>query len=507
MLNKRQADALIHAPDVDMSLEQGRSLLKSARRSQQIERKRTTPNVFTTLSGRPQPRQGFLSTEMLRAIYLRSELVRACVDTLIEFVTATPWTIKASDEDNTKWLKQRKPEAYLDQQKRIKWLKQFFKRPSNYENLELFHRRLLRDLLIFDAGSYEISTADYGGGVRLPVELGTVAGDTVEIETDYQGIPSRYWQSYNVLHNVPFELDELAYLMLNPCSWQPYGISPIETAWISIASDLNASKYNSDYFAKNAVPPALLAVMGVSDKEFRNVMAQLRNTSSDNPHNIHAFKAQRATDGRAQETFQLVPLSQVSNRDMQYAELIQMCVNRVCMLYRVTPSQIGFTDQMTGGIGSGVAETQDNLFQNKGVAPLLRILGATHTYYVVHGICGWTDLEFTFEESNTPQEQAEYQRSLSELQNGVTTINEHRSRWGGRSAVDWGDLPLSAPAGYQPPMTPQQLQQQAMQMGGGQPGQPQLPGQQPQPQLPGAQAEQPEQAMQKTAQKRIIINL
>lgn len=510
-LNDRQTSALVHSPDVDMNMNDARSLLKAIAHQTDGKRKRTTPNIFTTLSGRPQPRQGFLSTEILRAIYLRSELVRACVDTLIELVSVVPWTIRPVDEDRSKWLKNRKPDEYLDQQKRIQWLKDFFRRPNGYEDYETFLRKVLRDLLVFDAGAYEVVSADYGDGFRLPLELGCVAGDTVEIETDDYGIPRRYWQSYNVLHNVPFEQDELAYLMLNPCSWQPYGISPIETAYISIASDLNATKYNADLFSKNGIPPALLAVLGVSQEEFRRVMAQMRQTSADNPHNIHAFRAQRAPDGSAQKLFELMPMSQVSNRDMQYSELLQMSVNRVCMQFKLTPSQIGFTEQMTGGIGSGIAETQENLAQNKGVSPLLRKIERTNTFNVIQGVCGWNDLEFAHVLSNTPQEQAEYAQSIQELGTGAQTINEFRARWGGRKPVDWGDLPLQAPQGWQPPMSPQQLQQQAMQMGmsggqpGQQPGQPsQLPAGAEQPQLPAGG--QTQQNMQKSADKRIVIS-
>lgn len=509
-LNSQQVHALIHSPDGDMSLFDARRILAKSGGGDRSNpaRKRVTGNIFTSLSGRAQPRQGFLSLEVLRAIYLRSEVVRACVDMLIEFVSAVDWVIRPVDEDRTSFLKRRKPEQYLDQQKRIRWLTDFFKRPNGYEDYENFQRRFLRDLLIFDAAAYEIVVADYGDGYVMPLELGGVPGDTVEIECDSSGIPTGYWQSYNVLHNVPFEEGELAYMMLNPCSWQPYGLSPIETAFVSISSDLNATKYNSDYFAKNGIPPALLAVMGVNEREFRSVMSQLRNTSSDNPHNLHAFRAQRNQDGAAQKVFEMVPLSQVSNRDMQHQELLEFVARRICMQFKVTPSQIGLTGEMAGGIGNGIAEEQAALMQNKGVAPLLRKISHTHTHYVIQGICGWEDLEFGFVSSNTPQEQQEYERSVQEMQTGATTINEHRQKWGGRKPVDWGDLPLAAPQGWQPPASPDQLQQQAMQqMGGGgaPPGQP--PQQPPQGAIAPPSPPSPPALPSAGLQKSIIIRL
>lgn len=233
-------------------------------------------------------------------------------------------------------------------------------------------------------------------------------------------------------------------------------------------------------------------------------MAQLRGVSRDNPHNIHAFRAQRTPEGQAQKLFEYQPLQQQSNRDLQFKELITLTINRICMLYRTTPSQIGFTEQVAGGIGSGVAETQENLMQNKGVAPLLRKLSEVHTSRVIHGCCQWSDLEFSFTQAHTPQEDADYQRDQGEVNNGSMTINEFRSKWGGRSPVEWGDDPLVVPQGYQ--MKQQQQQQMGM-MGGGMPG---MDGGGGAPQLPAAGPDDGggDQDMQKSAQpRRIIIRL
>jgi phage portal protein BeeE len=522
-LTPKQFNYLAKSPDLDISLDRARELTKRAWdgvEHQQGRRRRTTPNIWTTFEGRGQPRQGFLSTEVMRMVYMRSEVVRACVDTLVELVCGCDWAVRPVDEEHSKWLRDRNPDEYKDQKKRIRWLEQFFRKPAPHQSLDSFHRVLLRDMLIYDAGAYEIVTAEVKGRV-LPLELGSIAGDTVEIDCDESGIPLAYWQSYNVKVNVDFGVDELAYIKLNPVSWSPYGVSPIETAYVSIASDLNANKYNASYFEKNGIPPALLAVMGLSSAEFRSLMSQMRQTSQDNPWNIHAFRAARDAEGKSQQVFDLVPLSTVSNKEMQFTELLTHVVRRITMLYRISPSQIGFTDEVTGGIGSGVAETQVDLMESKGVAPLLRKLEETHTEMVIHGTCGWDDLEFSFTQSQTPKEQQEYQRDAGEVTMGAMTINELRSKWGGRDAVDWGDLPLQPPAGWQPPMTPEQMQQQMMQaqMGmGGPPGQDQgqdegqggpeglTPGQPPSPPGPptDGMAEQP--GLNKAAdEKRIII--
>jgi len=511
--------------DFDMTWEKGRSLLQKS--SQALNgRKRVPSTSYLTLPGGRIPRQGFLSTELMRSIYTKSELVRACVDTLIEMVSGADWLIKPVDEDKTKWLKRNAPDKYLKQQKRIDWLKKFFAQPSKTEDLESFHRKLLRDLLIFDAGAYEMVWMNWKGK-RLPQELGVVPGDTIEFECDAQGIPEQYWQSHNVLSPVEFEEDEIAYLQMNPCSWQPYGISPIETAYVSVCSDIEANNYNWSFFQKDGIPAGLLAVMGVSESEYKKIMAQIRQVSHDNPHNLHSFRAQRSPDGTNPKVFEYIPLATQSNRDMQFDQLIKLTVNRVCMLYRTSPSQIGFTEDVSGGIGSGAADGQADVMQDKGVAPILRKLAKTHTTNVIWKGCGWRDLEFAFQQSNTPAEKQEYDRGVQELSLGATTINEFRSRWGGRKALDWGDMPMSNFPYFKPPPTPQELQQQLMGMQAPppQPGdpnqqtdpnQPPPPNQPPQNQQQGGQPPKPPgmppkpgavpPQLQKSV-KRIVINL
>jgi phage portal protein BeeE len=261
----------------------------------------------------------------------------------------------------------------------------------------------------------------------------------------------------------------LAYVSLNPSSWSCYGLSPIEVANIQIASDMAANQYNADVFSKNNIPPGILAVMGTSEPEFRRLMAQLRGVSADNPHNIHAMRAPRSEDG-AKKLFEYVPLQNTTNREMQYKELLEQTVTRICMVYGVTPSQIGFTEGVTGGIGSGVAETQVDLTQNKGVAPLLQAIADCHNDKVIEAM-GWGDLEFAYTQSGTPSQQKEREDDRADVQGGMMTQNEYRAKYG-MTAVDWGDLPVLPPPGWQPPMSPEQMQQQMMMQGmGGQPGQ------------------------------------
>jgi phage portal protein BeeE len=480
--------AIANSPEFDMTMRDARLLFKAIRQREHGKRRRTISNVYSTGHGRAQPREGFLSFEIMRAIYLKSEVIRACVDTLIEIVAGVDWDIRLIDEEKAKWMRSRRPEDYQSQQKRIAWAETFFRRPNAVETFDTFQRRILRDLLIYDAASFEIVSADFGS-YQLPVELGVISADTMEIETDDAGMVTRYWQSYNVVKNTPFELEDVEYFCLNPNSWSAYGISPIETAYVSIASDLMANKYNANYFDKDGIPPGLLAVLGVSNQEFQRIMTQMRSTSADNPHNIHAFRAQRNPDGNAQKVFDFQPLSQVSNRDMQFVELLTHTIRRITMIYRISPSQIGFTDEITGGIGSGVAETQVDLMESKGVAPILKKLSEVFTS-VLHKVCGWTDLEFAFTQSQTPKEIQEYQRDQGEVSNGAMTVNELRSKWGGREPVPWGELPLSLQGSWQPPMSPQQQQQMLMQQASQQ----------------SVQQQQPEQ-LQKSAHRRIIINL
>lgn len=469
MNQSEYATYLADSPSEDYTAEQVMSVLRKTA-GDSGQRKRSVSNQMMTLRGGRTPRTGILGVETLRTIYERSDLIFACVTTLVQFVLSAEWTIRPKDEDKSKRLKERDPDKYRDQQKRLQWLKEFFTHPSNYEDYDSFVRKLLTDVLVYGDSYFEAVWAEFEYG-KLPVEIGVIPADTIELDLDEHGIVESYWQAYNTLNQVEFTLDECFRLCLHPRSWNPYGLSPIEVAYIQITSDLSANQYNADVFSKNNIPPGILTILGVSKAEFQRLTAQLRGVSADNPHNIHVMQAQRSEDG-AKKLIEYVPLQQGTNREMQYVELLTNTVNRCCMAYGVSASQIGFTEQVTGGIGSGVAETQVDLTQNKGVAPLLQLVSRSFTRLIE--TIGWTDLEFGFTQDGTPAQQKEREDDRADLQIGAMTVNEYRAKLG-KGAVDWGDLPITPPQGWQPPMSPQQMQQQLMQqqmgMGGGDPNQ------------------------------------
>ena len=490
MLSDAESNYLMNAPDLNGSM---RDLMKSSGESR---RRRRPPNVFSTLGGRPQPRQDFLSPEARRAIYIRSEPVRASIDTIVETISDIPWSIRPLDKEHTLWLRKKKPKQYKLQKKRLNWLVHFFSHPNRWQGLRDLNRMIVRDLLIQDAGAFEIVTADYGN-TTLPIELGAIAGETIEVETDQAGVPVRYHQSYNVLQNVAFEPEEVAYLQLHPATWSPYGLSAIDTAYINIFADLEANRFNSAFFAKNGIPPGLLGVMGVDDKQFKSLLTQLRNTSADNPHNIHAFRIPNTgTDsGNPNNLFSYVPLSP-NQKDMEFMGLLDHVIKRITMVFGLTPSQIGYTADAAGGIGSEISQGQTDLYKERAIGPVLTKLASTYTEKVIHDICGWTDLEFAFEQPNTPQAQMEYQHDTQEVQMGVMTQNEFRAKHGGREPLKSGDYSSAPPPEYMQNIQMQMQQQMQQQMGG-------------MSQQEGGQQEEGQPPMQKSASnhKRITIEL
>lgn len=227
----------------------------------------------------------------------------------------------------------------------------------------------------------------------------------------------------------------------------------------------------------------------------------MRQTKADNPHNIMAFRGQRAPDGQAQEAFQYIPLTHNHN-DMQFTQLVNLCLQRICMAYKTSPSQIGFTESLPGGIGNGVADSQDSSYKSKAIAPVLKKLSECHTVDVVQDICGWHDLEFAYISKNTPEQQAEYQRDFQEFQQGVMTANEFREKYDKGDPVDWGNFPVNQYPYFQSPEQKMQQQQQMM-----------MAAQQPQPGEEGGdsgggggQPPQQEPKPPKNLQKSIIIH-
>lgn len=453
----------------------------------------------------------FVSYQEMRLTYLKSEPVRAIVDTVSEEASGARWDIVPDDPDNPqlkqaardmakRWAKRKglHPKrdrkriiAYAkrqfaklekDQRERMEILRKLFQRPNQQDNFHQFFRKVIKDVLVLDAGAIEKERDRQG---RL-CALWPVDGATITVEADDHGVVQRYWQGEYTTAYIEFPLTDLIYLMQHPGSDTVYGTSPLETLYLSVATDLYVHKWLSDYFEKDGIPPGILAVLGItSDVEMKRFEARIKRWRAENPYNVPIVQAEKV---------QYTPVSAQTNRETQLMEYLDKLLNRICMVYRVNPSELGITQGMGGGIGSTVADRQAEITESKAIGPLLDLFAGYMTDDVIHREFGWRDLKFAFVQDNSAAEDREREQDLQDLEAGLTTPNRILEKRG-EKPVPWGDLPTKQLPYWQPEgMGPEGPGMPGMPPGG--PGGPGGPEQPPVPGMPALPANKPDQLEQ-----------
>lgn len=176
--------------------------------------------------------------------------------------------------------------------------------------------------------------------------------------------------------------DEFVYEEMNPRTSSPYGLSPLETLILVVDSSLRAGLYNLNYLSDNNVPQGFLTLpeawTPTQIKEYKEwfdaILTGSKNTSKVFP-----------IPGGA--NYQ--PTSKPS--DFSFESFFQYLDLKVCMLFDVTPQELGISLKQY----KENAEVQNDIQLRRGIKPLANFLSEIFTDIVQLDL-GYPDFEFRF---------------------------------------------------------------------------------------------------------------
>lgn len=127
----------------------------------------------------------------------------------------------------------------------------------------------------------------------------------------------------------------------------------------------------------------------------------------------------------------------MSNNDMDYVNMMNMCRDMIISVFRVPPAMAGIIE--TANLGSGNGEAQKENFKNT--------MNAKAKFYEaafnkVLGRNGFQEL-FEFNEMDIEDELKRANIQSTQVRDGIRTVNEVRKEYGWEP-VDWGDYPLNS---------------------------------------------------------------
>jgi len=363
-----------------------------------------------------------IPTRTMRRMYRYNPVVRAAVDTIINEITAAKWQVAPIDqEENVEPL-----------QKDIKRIEHFFRHPNkNKENFKSLLRKILYDVLLIDGGVIEKVKRKDGKGLA---EIYAIDGSTMRIKTDEYGMIQKYYQVIDekAIEPVSFERDEIIYVQNWSRPESVYGISPLETLHNSVTAFLYGENYNIKFFENNATPKGIVDLGGmVPERELDRFRQFWEAEQQQKPHRIMIL-GNIGNPDKPGAGVKWIPIA-MQPKDYDMAKYLEWLMKIILMVYGVSPSKVGWTEEVRGAPATGQI-LQAQAFKEKAIYPIMEKLAWYFTEEIIYQEFGNDKLKFEFvEESSLQDKLLKAQIQQYQIMAQTRTVDELRKEDGLKS--------------------------------------------------------------------------
>ena len=311
---------------------------------------------------------------------------------------------------------------------RTKYLTDLFNNPMGYNSpmtYAMFHKQYIK--------SYELT-----GDAFIEVNYENFpwdSSDYYKVLNGFQFIPPEMIKWYEDTEqwgfrnkpSIRYEPDELIHIYEPDISLKSghYGISKLEKIKQPIIMMWLGMTHNQELLENDGIDPrAILSFdKDVTDESFEKELDRLQEYAQE--------RKRGGTLAVKGATFQS---SGITNNDMDFLSLMNMCRDMILSAYGVQPGKAGIRE--TANIGTGTGESQDKDFKDMMSAKAKIIEGA---FNKVLGHNGFEEI-FQFNEMDIEDKLKRSQIEKIKLDSGILTVNEVRQEYG-REPVPWGDIP------------------------------------------------------------------
>ena len=311
----------------------------------------------------------------------------------------------------------------------IKELNEFFSSKTWSESWQITMRRMIPDLLLYDAGIivklFPKNAYNEKGELKnknaKPVGIISRDGRSFLVDSDLYGNVKKYFQ-YSWIspqaRPISFSKDEVMYMQMRPQSRSPYGISSLDIVR-DILDYLTASVTTQrKYFENNFPIGGVIDHPDMVDEDELRLRSQLYQETLRGENQSGKWLM---TMGGTKVT----PLT-TSAKDNQWIESSQFFGKLVFALFKVSPSELGFTEDLN----RATATQQSQNYKQKGVRNILALIEEYINREIVWKHF-YTDVEFRFDDSlDLMDKKIRADIDHTKLGDGTLTVNEVRKRDG-----------------------------------------------------------------------------
>jgi phage portal protein BeeE len=341
--------------------------------------------------------------------FAETPVVRRAINVIKDRIAAMDWQVRVRRGVLTSDV--------ADVSGKLKALRRTLEEPNAVDSFRTLIEQVIEDALTGGYGAIEMEPT---GNCEQPAMLWAVDGASIRINGRWDGLEEtpRYAQCLpGQLESSAVDLrdDQLMYVRMNPRSFTPFGLGPLEVAFETVNQFLCAHQFAGKLAANSVAQYALWineATPTQHDRLIRWWQDEIEGTG-------------RVPLISTEQKPEVLRFAQGTDADLRLAWQ-EFLIRMVANAFGLPPLLLG----IEGDVNRSTArELADGAFRGA-ILPLAKLL-AGHLTRDLFGKCiGWREFEFVFNDLNARDEETELAVQVQLLQAGVLTVNEVRAMRG-----------------------------------------------------------------------------
>lgn len=344
--------------------------LEYARGQRETLQSYLSPSYLGYGSSRITRKGARLSFETLRTIAERSSSVRPPIDFLVNTLSTTPFQISAM-------------EGMRVPKRDIKRAEELFQQPTPMFSTETFRSLLsavLRDLLVMD----HAIILKHLSGNKLDGFEGMDAALFHPTTRKDGRLKDWVQESADGVTYGTFKASEIAHLRRYSRTDSLYGMPVIETIIHEVQALLNASRSFSASLDKNEIPPGILFLLGVHDRQIDRMRSQVKQDAGV----LNDYRLRFLTGA---DDAKWIPFDR-SNREMEVAQLVEQVERIVFRNFGVDRIAMGSAADVNRSTAEEMVATRNRSL----IKPILDLLADKLTFEILRQINPGLYIEFFY---------------------------------------------------------------------------------------------------------------
>ena len=380
------------------------------------------PSIFSPYAGFgpaaavPKPTQANLRR------FAETPLVRRAINLIKDRIVAMDWQVRVRRGVVAEEV------GYVKRKQRA--LRRMLEEPNAVDSFRTLIEQVIEDALTGGYGAIEMEAT---GDPELPAQMWPVDGATIRVNPKWDGSAESPRYSQVMVGSMPDQAvelrdDQLIYLRMNPRTFTPFGLGPLEVAFETVNQFLSAHRFAGKLAANSVVQYALWLNEA---------------TPSQHERMIRWWQDEIEGTGRVplistEQKPEVLRFAQGTDADLRL-QWQQFLIRMVGNAFGLPPLLLGLESDVNR---STAAELADEAFRGA-IEPLAKLVAEHITRDLFAKCIGWREFEFVFNDLSARDEDTELAIQVQLLEAGVYTVNEVRAM---RGLGPIGEERVSTPA-------------------------------------------------------------